>query len=90
MYEKPQKCRTTIHNRICVSSVSGIRVVLVLDVPALALEMHRRGREQFPQGWRFTVRADGHRRVVEAAPELELGVAAVAVVRVERHPLMPS
>jgi len=80
-----QISKDLIHNRICLSSVSGIRVVLILDVPALALEVDWRGREQLAQGRRLAVRANGHRRIVEGAPELELGVASVAVVSVERH-----
>jgi len=80
-----QNCKLLIHNRICVSPVSGIRIVLVLDVPALALEVDWRGRVRLAERNRLAVRANGHRRVIEGAPELELGVAAVAVVRIQRH-----
>jgi hypothetical protein len=65
--------------------VSGIRIVLILDVPALALVMHRRWLIHLAQGRRFTVRAHGLRSIIEALPELELGIAAVAMVDVNGH-----
>lgn len=60
---------------------------LIRHIEALALVMHRRWLIHLAQGRRFAVRADGLRSIIEALPELELGVAAVAVVSVERHKL---
>ena len=58
---------------------------LIRHIEALALVMHRRWLIHLAQGRRFAVRADGLRSIIEALPELELGVAAVAVVSVEGH-----
>ena len=63
---------------------------LIRHIEALALVMHRRWIIQLAQGRRFTIRADGFRSIIEALPELELGIAAVAEVSVDGHPLMPS
>ena len=60
---------------------------LIRHIEALALVMHRRWLIQLAQGRRFAVRADGLRSVIEALPELELGIAAVAVVSVQWHKL---
>ena len=79
-----------IHNRICVSPVSGIRIVLILDVPSLALEVHRRWLIHLAQGRRFAVRAYGDRVVRVVLEELEFRVTAVTEVSVEWHQIIPS
>jgi hypothetical protein len=73
----------------CFSGIASLlfRLILIRHVPALPLEMHRRGLEQLAQGRRFAVRADGDRIVRVMLPELELGIAAVAEVSVEGHKL---
>ena len=60
---------------------------LIRHVVPAPFVMHRRWLIQLAQGRRFTVRADGLRSIIEALPELELGVAAVAEVSVEGHKL---
>ena len=57
--------RFTVHNPVCLSPVSGIRVVLILDVPPLPLVMDWGRVIDLAQRNRFAVRANGHRRVVE-------------------------
>jgi len=74
-----------IHNRICVSPVSGIRIVLILDVPSLALVMHRRWLIQLAQGRRFAVMAYGDRVVRIVLEKLKFGIAAITEVSVEGH-----
>ena len=62
----------------------------IRHIEALALVMHRRWLIHLAQGRRFAVRADGLRSIIEALPELELGVTSVAEISVEGHSLMPS
>ena len=71
-----------IHDKTRLSFLRLVRVELVRHVIAAPLEVDWRRREQLAQSRRFAVRADGHRRIIEAAPELELGAASVAVVRI--------
>ena len=77
------------------TSFSGIlsllfRIVLIRHIEALALVMHRRWLIQLPKRNSLAVGADGLRSIIEALPELELGIAAVAEVSVEGHPITPS
>ena len=61
------------------------RIVLIRHIKPLALVMHRRRLIHLAQGRRFTVRADGLRSIIEALPELEFSIAAVAKVSVKGH-----
>jgi hypothetical protein len=61
------------------------RFGFVRHVPAVTLVVHRRGRVRLAERDGLAVGAYGDRVVRKMLEELELGVAAVAVVSVEGH-----
>jgi hypothetical protein len=72
------------------SGILSLLFRLIRRIKALPLVMHRRWLIHLAQGRRFAVRADGLRSIIEALPELEFCVTAVAEVSVDGHPITPS
>ena len=82
--------RFTVHNPVCLSPVSGIRVVLILDVPALALVMHVCDLIHFLQSRLFALRTNREWVVGEVLKLLKLSQAFIAMINVDWHFILPS